>query len=174
MRRLHVLLMTAGLLAAPASAVAGPSPRIEPPRPDDKQGETFEWSMATSRARLGIMVIGLTSELREHFGAPADRGVLVGRVQPGSAAAEAGLAVGDVLVEVDGDRVESALDVLSTLADRKQGDRVSLSVIRNRKPLTLTARMADDGGRAPTFRWPKWIEEWFESMPDPWAPRRDT
>lgn len=170
MRRLHVLLLTAGLLAAPASAVAGPDRRIEIPPSDD----TFEWSMSTGRARLGVMVIGLTPELRSHFGAPADRGVLVGKVQPGSAAASAGLTVGDVLLEVQGDRVESAFDVLSALGERKKGDTVTLSVIRERKPLTLTARLTEDGARRPTMRWPRWIEDWFESMPDPWAHRRDT
>ena len=84
----------AGLLVAPTSAVADPVPA----KPDeDGLGQHFEWSMSTGRGRLGVMVLGLTPELREHFRAPSDRGVMIARVEPKSVAETAGLAVGDVL-----------------------------------------------------------------------------
>jgi C-terminal processing protease CtpA/Prc len=166
MRRLHALLIAAGLLAAPTSAVAGPRDT----KPDeDWSGETFEWSMATSRARLGVTVVGLTPELREHFGAARDRGVMVGRIEPKSAAAAAGLAVGDILTAVEGTTVDAAADVLSALAAGKKGDAVRLSVVRDRMPLTLTAKLLDDPGPAAMMlpRWPSWIEELFERRPAP-------
>ncbi|HWU87647.1 MAG TPA: PDZ domain-containing protein [Kofleriaceae bacterium] len=159
--------MTASLMAAPASAIAKPHDR----RPDDSWTETYAWSTATSRGRLGVMVIGLTPELRSHFGAPSDRGVLIGRVEPKSAAATAGLAVGDILTAVRGKAVDSAADVLSVLAKAKKDDTVSLSVIRDRKPLTLSAKMLDDPPppmvKAP---WPGWMKDWFDAFPAPWTP----
>lgn len=155
MRRLFPLLCAAGLAVAPSPAAAEP-PAVE----------TFEWSSVTSRARLGVMVIGITPELRKHFGAAEDRGVLVGRVAPKSAAEAAGLEVGDVLVEVGGNAVDSAGDVLSALAPVKQGEGISLAVIRDRKPLTLhatlTAPAPDRGGAAATP--PRWLDDWFDDL----------
>lgn len=170
MRRLHVLLVTAGLLTAPTSAVAGP----DRTKDGDHPTETFEWSMATSQPRLGVMVVGLTPELRTYFGAPADRGVIVGRVEPGSAAAAAGLAIGDVLTAVRGAAIDSGADVLAALASDKKGDAVMLSVIRDRKPMTLSATLLNDAG-AMTRRephWPRWIRKWMRTAPDRWAPLR--
>lgn len=142
MRRLQTLLLAAGLAAvASSTAVAGP-PEVE----------TYEWSqMYSSKGRLGIMVMSLTPELRKHYGALDDRGVLVARVEPGSAAATAGLAVGDVLVEVRGKPVDEASDVIQTLGGLKKGDAVPITVLRDRKRLTLTAKMTEDAGRGPAW-----------------------
>jgi predicted metalloprotease with PDZ domain len=177
MRRLHALLI-AGLMAAPMSAVAGPKNDNDTNADDSApqtQTQTFEWSTVTGRARLGVMVMGLTPELREHFGAPADKGVLIARVEPKSAAAAAGLAVGDIVTDVKGESIESAGDVLSALADAKKNDSVPLTVIRDHKSLTLSAKMLNDPGPAMMNqpRMPDWVKELFEDGPDGWMPRHD-
>ena len=66
MRRFNALLFTAGLAAAPVSAAAGPCP---PPdrSADHSMFEKLEWS--TSEGPLGVLAMGLTPELRKHFGA---------------------------------------------------------------------------------------------------------
>lgn len=153
MRRLSSLLCAAGLAVAPLSAAADPAPSVE----------TFEWSTMTGRARLGVMVIGITPELRKHFGAADDRGVLIGRVEPTSAAAAAGLQVGDVIVEVRGVTVDSAPDVLSALAPAKQGDTVAISVIRDRRPLTLQAKMTTPPPGADAAP-PRWLDDWLDDI----------
>jgi membrane-associated protease RseP (regulator of RpoE activity) len=162
MRRLFPLLCAAGLAVAPLSAAADRSPSDHPPA-DRPQIETFEWSTATDHARLGVMVIGITPELRKHFGAAEDRGVLIARVEPKSAAATAGLEVGDLIVEVRGHAVDSAGDVLSALAPAKQGDPVSIAVIRDRRPLTLQAKLTTPPPRA-TAAPPRWLDDWFDEM----------
>jgi len=172
MRRLQGLLMAATLMAAPAGAVAGPGDKSPDTKSDDSTGESFHWSMSTSRARLGVMVIGLTPELRTHFGAPAGKGVLVARVEPKSSAAAAGLAVGDILTDVRGTGIDSAEEVLDALATAKKDDVVSLSVIRDKKPLTLSAKMMNDPAPASMrdMALPPWVKEWFQhSWPAPWA-----
>jgi membrane-associated protease RseP (regulator of RpoE activity) len=135
MRRLHALLLTAGLFAAPISAVAGPT------TPPTTHVETFSFS--TSRGRLGVTVLGITPELRTHLGASSDRGVLVARVEPDSPAALAGIAVGDVLLEVHGRAVDSAGDVLAACARVGKGQPVEIQVLRDRKLVTLTATLAE-------------------------------
>lgn len=166
MRRLRGLLMAATLVAAPAGAVAGPRHKADP-KSDDAEGETFQWQMATGRARLGVTVIGLTPELRTHFGASEKQGVLVGHVEPRSAAAAAGLAVGDVLIAVKGVDVDSAGDVLRALAKVKKDETVDLTVIRDHKQLTLTAKLLNDPGPVMRNEVPAWMKEWFESIPRP-------
>jgi C-terminal processing protease CtpA/Prc len=164
MRRIQGLLITAAVMAAPFAAVASP-------KSDDARTETFTWSMSTSRGRLGAVVLGLTPELREHFGAPEGKGVMVARVEPKSAAAQAGLAVGDILTDVKGVTVDDATDVLSTLATARKGDTVSVAVIRDRKPLTLSIKMLDDPSPASSLMrdaWPSWFKSWFDELPEDW------
>jgi membrane-associated protease RseP (regulator of RpoE activity) len=157
MRRLFSVLCAAGLAVAPLSAAA------DHPSTERPQAETFEWSMVSSHGRLGVMVIGITPELRKHLGAAEDRGVLIARVDPKSAAATAGLQVGDVIVEVRGRAVDSAGDVLSALAPAKQGDAVSITVVRDRKPLTLQAKLTTPPPD-PNAMHPRWLDEWLDGM----------
>ena len=96
---------------------------------------------ATTRPHLGILVEGMTPELRAYFGVPSDRGLLVARVEPNSAAARAGLQVGDVLMSVQGQRVNQASDVLATLAQQRRGDIIRLDVMRSGRRLTLATQL---------------------------------
>jgi membrane-associated protease RseP (regulator of RpoE activity) len=63
------------------------------------------------RGYLGVQLVELTPELREHYGATAEHGVLVGKVEPGSPAEAAGLRVGDVIVALDGESIDGSWDV---------------------------------------------------------------
>jgi C-terminal processing protease CtpA/Prc len=168
MRRIQGLLITAAVMAAPVAAVATPDSTA--PKNDDRT-ETFTWSMSTSRGRLGVTVLGLTPELRKHFGAPEGKGVMVARVEPRSAAAQAGLAVGDILTDVKGVTVDDAGDVLSTLATSRKGEAVSIAVVRDRKPVILSVKMLDDPSPASTLMrdaWPSWFKSWFDELPEDW------
>jgi membrane-associated protease RseP (regulator of RpoE activity) len=88
---------------------------------------------------LGISLLDLTADLRAHFGAPKDSGVLVSEVAADTPASRCGIAVGDVVTRVDGDPVESFWDVSRALRDKKKGDRVEIEVIRDRAARKLTA-----------------------------------
>ena len=156
MRRFHALLIAAGLAAMPASAAAGPShDSWSTPRFVDK----YEWS--TSKGRLGVMVMGLTPELRKHFGAAEDRGVLVAHVEPGTPAAAAGISVGDVIVNVRGRAIDDPTDVLAALADVTKGQVVAVEIVRDKKPLSLQATITNDTASdvMPWSRWPPWVRE---------------
>jgi hypothetical protein len=127
-------------LAGPA--LAKEKKKSKPPKSDDACASGFVWSWPEQkRAFLGVRLLKLTGELRSHFGAPADAGVLIGQVEAGGPAQRAGVKVGDVLVAVDGEKVASSWAVLRRLRDRKKGDRVVLRVIRDRKPRELRATL---------------------------------
>jgi len=97
---------------------------------------------------IGVQPIEMTEELREHFGAPKDAGVLIGRVYADEPAAKAGLKVGDIVTTVDGAKVASTRDLVRAVRKKKEGETVSVSILRDRAAKTLTVAVAErqDGG----------------------------
>src|SRR5579883_1488479 len=96
----------AGLLAAPVAAVASPPSPLpqsqQQQQPNQPQIHRFYWSSVNERGRLGVSVVAINDELRKHFGAPEDRGIMVAHVEPSSVAATAGVQVGDIITDVAG------------------------------------------------------------------------
>ena len=82
-------------------------------------------------AFLGIRPAELTPQLAERFGADAERGVLVASVVDGSAADQAGIESGDVIVAVDGELMRRVEDLLALLRTRTPGDVVSVTIDRD-------------------------------------------
>jgi membrane-associated protease RseP (regulator of RpoE activity) len=109
-------------------------------QPAQQPMDTYEWS-AASGPRLGIMVTGLTPELRQFYGAPTERGVLVARVVPGSPAARAGLRVGDVLVAVDRRPISAAEDIIGTLSSVDRNQMFPLRIVRDHQMMTIRAQL---------------------------------
>src|SRR5690349_14171493 len=113
--------------------------------------------------RLGVQVLELTTELRTRFGAAAHRGVLVGRVEPGSAAAVGGILVGDVIVAVDGVLVADAADVRAALTGKKAGTKVDVDLVRSGAVRTMTVTLTDPARalvRMPLL--PVQVQRWIE------------
>lgn len=99
------------------------------------------------RAFLGVSLVDLTDELREHFGAPKDAGLLVSSVEDGSPADKAGIHVGDIIVGIDGKDVESSGDLRRGLREKKEGDSVRVEVMRGRTRQTLVTTVVEREGR---------------------------
>ncbi|HEX3763992.1 MAG TPA: PDZ domain-containing protein [Kofleriaceae bacterium] len=104
--------------------------------------------MEANQSHLGVMVMAVTPELRRFFGVASDRGVLVARVEPGSAAARAGVQVGDVLVRVGPQVVHTGDDVIQALAARP-GGRIRIAVVRQAHPIHLVAFLPSPNQVAP-------------------------
>jgi len=168
MRRFQAVLIAAGLAAAPAGAVAGPS-RSRSPDPATRI-ERFEWS--TSQGRLGVLVSSMTPELRKHFGAAGDRGVLVERVEPGTPAAAAGVAVGDVITRVETTTIDSATDVLSAMSNMKKGETVEVGLIRDGKSMTVKATLTENVPPPMFQNWSgsPWLRDFIEPFLAPSHP----
>lgn len=96
-----------------------------------------------SSAYLGVELVELTPELRIHFGVPDDRGVMIGRVEEESPAATAGLAVGDVITEIDGEAVESGWDLSLAVRQHEPGDEVDLELWRDGQALQFSATVGE-------------------------------
>jgi len=95
------------------------------------------------RGQLGVAVQDLTPELAQAFGLERRGGAVVAQVTPGSAAEQAGLRSGDVIVSLDGRAVSSSSDLRNAIGLLRVGTHVSLGVLRKGKALTLPAVIAD-------------------------------
>ena len=95
------------------------------------------------RGQLGVAVQDLTPELAQAFGLERRGGAVVARVTPGSAADQAGVRSGDVIVSLDGRAVASSSDLRNAIGLLRVGARVRLDVLRKGKQLTLRAVLAD-------------------------------
>ncbi|MBT8492487.1 MAG: PDZ domain-containing protein, partial [Deltaproteobacteria bacterium] len=92
---------------------------------------------------LGVQLTELTADLRAHFGAPADQGVMVGSVVAESAAQQAGLQVGDIVTTVNGDAVGSAAALSHAIGGLEPGTSVELGVLRDGVSSLLTAALGE-------------------------------
>lgn len=93
--------------------------------------------LTTQRVSLGIF----TGEP-----APGEEGPTVRGVQPGSAAAEAGIKSGDMLLKLDSQVIAAEFRVNEAVVDRKPGDVVVLTVRRDGKPLEVKVTLKEDQG----------------------------
>ena len=101
--------------------------------------DDFPGMRMTPRARLGVAVEGMSSQLAEYFGAKQG-GALVSGVTAESPAAKAGIKAGDVITTVNGNRVQDAGDLIRELA-AAQSDEVTLGLLRDKKDTTVKATL---------------------------------
>jgi serine protease Do len=94
------------------------------------------------RGWLGVGIQPVTADLAKGFKLPGAEGALVTSVSDGSPAARAGLKAGDVIVEYDGRKVARASELPRAVAETPVGRNVSLKVMRDGQPLTLTATVS--------------------------------
>lgn len=92
-------------------------------------------------ARLGVTLQDLSAPLATSFGLEAPDGALVASVQPGSAAAKAGLKPGDVITHIDGEPVRVAGDVSSRVGLARPGDKLKLEIWRDKKRISETVAL---------------------------------
>ncbi len=112
---------------------------------DEPGDETFVWRWPgrSRRGYLGVRLLEMTPELRAHFGAPKDAGVMVAGVEKNSPAAKAGVQVGDIVTRADGERIESGSDLSRAVRRRRSGDSVKLEVSRDRAARSLNVKVEE-------------------------------
>lgn len=100
--------------------------------------ENFAVAAGTGR-RIGVTTTQLTDQLADYFGVSRGGGVLVTSVTENSPAAKAGVKAGDVITEVDGEKIENAVELSRSISRKQEGD-VTLTVTRerNRRSIKVT------------------------------------
>ncbi len=97
---------------------------------------------------LGVRYLAVTADIAQQQKLPVDYGALVRgsdqgpAVQPNSPAAKAGLQAEDIILSVNGEKLDSDHDLGTVIAGYNVGDTVTLIVNRGGKQVTLTATLA--------------------------------
>ena len=115
-----------GYTVAPASS----SPPIH-------GGNSFIGTILMAPSYTGVTLEPLNAQLAQFFGAAAGKGLLVRNVVANSPAAQAGMQVGDVVVQADAKPVASSGD-WSKVIKNSRGKSLNVVVVRDKKEQTLT------------------------------------
>jgi S1-C subfamily serine protease len=110
------------------------------------------------RPALGVRTIPITPELADEIGLPADYGLLIIDVTSGSSAEQAGLRGGtqraylgnipimlggDLIVAIDGEKVQDQDDLAQMMNNHRAGDTVKITIYRSKKKLDVTVSLGE-------------------------------
>lgn len=96
-----------------------------------------------TRGWLGILIQDVTRELAESFDMGKPIGALVARVLPDSPAEQAGIEVGDVIVEYDDRQVSTSAALPPMVGSTKVGSTVEVKIIREGEPKRLEITISE-------------------------------
>jgi serine protease Do len=100
------------------------------------------------RGWLGVTIEPVTADIAESLGLEEARGAIVNNVMADSPAESAGFRVGDVVLTVGGERVESSLDLTRKVGDLVVGEQVRFRIYRDGRErninVTIGERPSDD------------------------------
>ncbi len=107
------------------------------------------------RGRLGLAFQPMSADLAVALGADGAKGALVSDIEPGGAAARAGIKAGDVIVAVEGTPIVHAEELPRRVARNAPGTTIKLAVIHDKQRREVSATLDAlpdvdrDGPRAP-------------------------
>ena len=110
------------------------------------------------RPALGVRTIPISADLADEMGLPADYGLLILQVTPGGAAEAGGLRGGteraylgnklimlggDLIVAIDGQKVEDEMDLSQLMNNHRAGDTVKVTIYRDKKKMDVEVALAE-------------------------------
>jgi len=110
--------------------------------------EQLRDSGAVQRGWLGVSIQNVDKNLAEAFGLDRPAGALVAQVVEGSPAEEAGIREGDVIVEFDGEYIETSSELPHVVGLVKPGSEVKVGLIRDGDKKTLSVEVGALSPRA--------------------------
>ncbi len=96
-----------------------------------------------SRGRLGISIQELNQSLADSFGLEKPEGALVGSVPADGPAIKAGIQPGDVILQLNGRKIQSSNELPPLVADLKPGTEAVLGVWRGGKQLEISVPVGE-------------------------------
>ncbi len=96
---------------------------------------------SVQRGQLGVVVRDFDPALVREVKADVEHGAIIQEVQSGSAAEDAGLEVGDILLSIDGSPVRSSADVRNKIGSRQVGDTIRIELVRDGRRRTISAKI---------------------------------
>ena len=99
-----------------------------------------------SHGRIGIGISDVTPENAKFFDNSTTGGVVT-QVEPDSPGAKAGLQIGDVITEIDGQKVSDAGELQVLVGQKQPGTKIMLKVLRDGKSMTIPVTLEELGSR---------------------------
>jgi len=98
---------------------------------------------SVKRGLLGVIISDLSEDVAEQLGLDIDKGALIQEVSPDSAAEDAGLEPGDVIIKVDDKDIENVNDLRNAIGLKRSGERVKIEIIRNNREIIKNAKLGE-------------------------------
>jgi serine protease Do len=86
----------------------------------------------------GMEVQPVDARIAKYFGLEKTEGVIISDVKAGSPAERAGLKVGDIILEANGDRIVDENRIVAVIRELRAGDFLKLKVYREKKMVDIT------------------------------------
>lgn len=86
---------------------------------------------------LGISAQDITDDMVKFFGLTGKTGVIVAGVLKDGPAQKAGIKAGDLILKIDGQVVTSSKDVVRKVSAKKPGEKTTLEILRDKKPIQV-------------------------------------
>jgi serine protease Do len=96
-----------------------------------------------SRGMIGVAIQNVTEAIAKSKGMPQAQGAMVAQLQPDSAAAKAGLKVGDIITEFDGHEIWESAQLPPLVAMTTPGTEASVKILRDGKPMAFKVKVAE-------------------------------
>lgn len=90
-----------------------------------------------SRGYLGVVISSINEEKKDYYKLKSMKGAFVERVEPGLPGDKAGIKPKDVIIRVGGVDVKDSTDLVSIIANKPAGEKVSIDIIRDGKEKTV-------------------------------------
>lgn len=94
------------------------------------------------RGYLGVVIQDLSWQLAEQLGLDVSQGVVIANLVRGGPADKAGLEIKDVILEMDGNPINSSSRLLEIVGSHKPGDELDVVVQRNGRKTNVSVRLA--------------------------------
>lgn len=104
------------------------------------------------RGLLGVQIESVNAAIAEQLHLTVNDGVLITRVNAGSAAQEAKLQPGDVITAIDNHFVKSVSELQEWVARNRPGKEINVTYLRANKINLVKARLKDNEGRESTYK----------------------
>jgi len=110
--------------------------------------ETLIRDGKVSHGHIGIGIADVTPENAKFFAESTPTGGVVTQVEPDSPGAKAGLQIGDVITEIDGQKVNDAGELQVLVGQKQPGSKIMLKVLRDGKSMTVPVTLEELGSRS--------------------------
>ncbi|UOD34215.1 DegQ family serine endoprotease [Deferribacteraceae bacterium V6Fe1] len=98
------------------------------------------------RGWLGVVLQEMDEKLAKTFGLDKPEGALVSDVIKGDPADKAGLRAGDIILEINGNKLENQKELINIIGSKSPGDTVVLKVLRDGKKTDIKVKLGERKG----------------------------